>query len=232
MIFEPPWDEETFTAKLREAGEGAYHDKHPFHVLMNEGKLSREAIRGWVANRYYYQLNIPRKDAAIVANCPLREVRRAWLHRIIDHDGTQGDEGGIEAWLHLGDACGIPRHELVSEREVTPGVRFAVDAYFNFARTQPWPVAISSSLTELFAPDLMATRLVAFEKYYTWVQPWGFDYFKRRVTQARRDSNEGLALTLTYCNSREMQEAAVRAMAFKCDVLWAILDAIHAKYGD
>ena len=227
-----PWDAEKFTDKLRAAGEGAYHDKHPFHLRMNEGRLSREAVRGWVANRFYYQLNIPRKDAAIVANCPLREVRRMWLHRIVDHDGTQGDEGGIEAWLRLGEACELSRDELLDERHVAPGVRFAVDAYFNFARTQPWPVAVSSSLTELFAPDLMATRLAAFERHYTWVAPWGFDYFKRRLTQARRDSAEGLALTLTHCATREMQDSAVRAMAFKCDVLWTILDAIDAKYRD
>ena len=225
------WDADTFTAKLREAGEGAYHDKHPFHVLMNEGRLSREAVRGWVANRFYYQLNIPRKDAAILANCPRRDVRRLWLHRIVDHDGTQGEEGGIEAWVRLGKACELSEEELLDERHVAPGVRFAVDAYFHFARTQPWPVAVSSSLTELFAPDLMATRLAAFERYYTWVQPWGFDYFKRRLTQARRDSEEGLALTLTHCNTPEMQQGAVRAMGFKCDVLWSVLDAIHAKYG-
>ncbi len=231
MTDHTPWDAETFTAKLREAGAGAYHDKHPFHVLMNQGKLSREAVRGWTANRFYYQLNIPRKDAAIIANCPLREVRRTWLHRIIDHDGTQGAEGGIEAWLRLGEACGLPREELLEERHVAPGVRFAVDAYLHFARTQPWPVAVSSSLTELFAPDLMATRLAAFERYYTWVQPWGFDYFRSRLTQARRDSEEGLTLTLVHCNTREMQESAVRAMGFKCDVLWTVLDAIHAKYG-
>ena len=226
-----PWDAETFTAKLREAGAGAYHDKHPFHVLMNEGKLSQEAVRGWVANRFYYQRNIPRKDAAIIANCPVREVRRSWLHRIVDHDGTKDDEGGIEAWLRLGEACGLPQSELLDERHVAPGVRFAVDAYVHFARTQPWPVAVSSSLTELFAPDLMATRLAAFERHYTWVEPSGFDYFRRRLTQARRDSAEGLALTMEYCDTREMQEAAVRAMKFKCDVLWAILDAIDAKYG-
>ncbi len=231
MIDHSPWDQETFTTKLREAGAGAYHHRHPFHVLMNEGQLSPEAIRGWTANRFYYQLNIPRKDAAILANCPLREVRRQWLHRIIDHDGTQGAEGGIEAWLRLGEACGLPREELLDERHVAPGVRFAVDAYLHFAQTQPWPVAVSSSLTELFAPDLMATRLAAFQKYYQWVQPWGFDYFKSRLTQARRDSEEGLSLTLTHCNTREMQESAVRAMGFKCDVLWTVLDAIHAKYG-
>jgi len=225
-----PWNPETFTARLREVGGRAYHDKHPFHLLMNDGRLSREAVQGWVANRYYYQCNIPRKDAAIMANCPLREVRRLWLHRITDHDGLQNDEGGIEAWLRLGEACGIVREELINEQHVTPGVRFAVDAYVNFTHTEPWPIAVASSLTELFAPDLMAIRLAAFERHYTWVQPWGFDYFKRRLTQARRDSEEGLTLTLTHCKTLEMQKSAVRAIEFKCDVLWTILDAIHAKY--
>jgi pyrroloquinoline-quinone synthase len=225
-----PWDSETFTAKLREVGARAYHDKHPFHLLMNEGRLEPGAVRGWVANRFYYQRSIPQKDAAIVSNCPLREVRRMWLHRITDHDGAEKDEGGIESWLRLGEACGLTREELLDGRHVAPGAQFAVDAYVNFARTQPWPVAIASSLTELFAPNLMEARLAAFERHYTWVQPWGFDYFRRRVTQARRDSDEGLTLTLTHCVSREMQEAAVRALSFKCDVLWAMLDAIHGKY--
>jgi len=225
-----PWDADTFTAKLRAVGARAYHDKHPFHLLMNEGQLDPDAVRGWVANRFYYQRSIPQKDAAIVSNCPLREVRRMWLHRITDHDGVEKDEGGIESWLRLGEACGLTRDELLDGRHVAPGTQFAVDAYVNFARTQPWPVAIASSLTELFAPNLMATRLAAFERHYTWVQPWGFDYFRRRVTQARRDSDEGLMLTIKHCASREMQGAAVRALAFKCDVLWSMLDAIHGKY--
>src|SRR5205085_10751986 len=158
--------------------------------------LAPEAIRGWVANRFYYQRNIPIKDAAIISNCPLQEVRRLWLHRIIDHDGMREREGGIEAWLRLAEASGMSRDEILDERHVLAGVRFAVDAYVNFARTKPWPVAIASSLTELFAPDLMANRLAAFEQHYTWVQPWGFDYFRSRVTQARVDSEEGLHLTI------------------------------------
>jgi pyrroloquinoline-quinone synthase len=180
------WDRETFLENLRAIGARAYHDKHPFHVAMNEGRLSREALCGWVANRFYYQRNIPIKDAAILSNCPLREVRRIWIHRILDHDGAlpravesavlsgersqdalrtahttvtaSENEGGIEAWLRLGEACGLSRDELLQDRLLQPGVRFAVDAYVNFARTQPWPIAVASSLTELFAPDLMATR--------------------------------------------------------------------------
>jgi pyrroloquinoline-quinone synthase len=222
------WNKKVFAERLREVGTRRYHHKHRFHVLMNKGKLRPGAIRGWVANRFYYQRNIPLKDAAIISNCPLREVRRLWLHRIIDHDGAHEGEGGVEAWLKLAEACGLTRKELLDERHVLPGVRFAVDAYVNFARTKPWPVAVASSLTELFAPDLMANRLAAFEKYYTWVKPWGFDYFRKRVTQAKVDSEEGLKLTLEYCDTRALQEEAVRALSFKCDVLWSMLDAIQA----
>ena len=249
------WNRESFVEKLRAIGARAYHDKHPFHLAMNEGRLSPEAVRGWVANRFYYQRNIPIKDAAILANCPVREVRRAWIHRILDHDGVShgivesavlsgestgphalgtahatANEGGIEAWLRLGEACGISRDELLDNRHLLPGVRFAVDAYVNFARRQPWPIAIASSLTELFAPDLMTIRLAAFEKFYRWIDPRGLEYFRRRVTQARRDSDEALAVTLEYCNTPELQREAVRALEFKCDVLWSILDAIHHAY--
>jgi pyrroloquinoline-quinone synthase len=161
----------------------------------------------------------------------LREVRRVWIHRILDHDGSGETEGGIEAWLRLGEACGLSHDELMDDRLLQPGVRFAVDGYVNLARTQPWPIAIASSLTELFAPDLMATRLAAFEKYYSWIDSRGLDYFRRRVTQARRDSDEALAITLDHCKTPELQHAAVRALEFKCDVLWAVLDAIHHAYG-
>ena len=255
------WNRETFVENLRAIGARAYHDKHPFHVAMNEGRLSPEALRGWVANRFYYQRNIPIKDAAILSNCPIREVRRLWVHRILDHDGvlsravesavlsgenTKPDalrtahataiasetEGGIEAWFRLGEACGLSRDQLIEDRHLEPGVRFAMDAYVNFARTQPWPVAIASSLTELFAPDLMAARLVAFEKFYSWIDARGLDYFRRRATQARRDSDEALAITIEYCNTPQLQREAVRALEFKCDVLWSMLDAIHHAYGD
>lgn len=247
------WGRETFVENLRAVGARAYHDKHPFHAAMNEGRLSPEALRGWVANRFYYQRNIPIKDAAILSNCPVREVRRLWIHRILDHDGCApasggrssrdaGDrglagarpsnEGGIEAWLRLGEACGLSRAELLEDRHLQPGVRFAVDAYVNFARTQPWPIAIASSLTELFAPDLMGARLAAFEKFYSWIEPRGLDYFRRRVTQAQRDSEEALAITLEHCNTPELQHKAVQAVEFKCDVLWSILDAVHHGYGE
>src|SRR6478736_4920781 len=224
------WNREAFVEKLRAIGVRGYHDKHPFHVAMNEGRLSRDALRGWVANRFYYQQNIPVKDAAILSNCPLREVRRIWIHRILDHDGTGENEGGIEAWLRLAEACGLSRDELLDNRHLLPGVRFAVDAYVNFARSQPWPIAIASSLTELFAPDLMTTRLAAFEKFYQWINPRGLDYFRRRLTQARRDSDNALAITLEYCNTPELQREAVRALEFKCDVLWSMLDAIRHGY--
>jgi pyrroloquinoline-quinone synthase len=224
------WERDTFVENLRAIGARAYHDKHPFHIAMNEGRLSREALRGWVANRFYYQRNIPLKDAALLSNCPVREVRRVWIHRILDHEGYGEKEGGIEAWLRLGEACGLSRDELFRDRHLQPGVRFAVDAYVNFARTKPWPIAVASSLTELFAPDLMSTRLAAFEKFYPWIDPRALDYFSRRTSQARRDSDEALSITLEYCDTPELQRQAMHALEFKCDVLWSMLDAIHHAY--
>ncbi|HTI16025.1 MAG TPA: pyrroloquinoline-quinone synthase PqqC [Dictyobacter sp.] len=225
------WDRDTFYAHLQAIGKEHYHHKHPFHKFMNSGKLTSQQVQGWIANRFYYQRNIPLKDAAIISRCPIREVRRLWLHRITDHDGLLADEGGIEAWLKLGEAACLTREELLDERHVLPAVRFAVDAYVNFARTSPWPIAIASSLTELFAPDLMQERLLAFEKYYSWVAAEGLTYFRSRVTQARIDSDQGLELTITYCDTRQLQEEAIRALSFKCDVLWSMLDAMQMAYG-
>ena len=225
------WDRDTFLEKLREVGMSRYHHLHPFHAYMNSGKLTPSQLQGWIANRFYYQINIPIKDSVILSNCPIREVRRLWIHRITDHDGVRAGEGGIEAWLRMAEAAGLTQEELLDERHLLPGVRFAVDAYVNFCRTKPWPIAIASSMTELFAPDLMRERLAAFEKYYPWVQAWGLEYFRSRVTQARVDSTEGFDLTVQYCNTRPLQEEAVRALSFKCDLLWAMLDAMLLAYG-
>ncbi|HEY7328570.1 MAG TPA: pyrroloquinoline-quinone synthase PqqC [Gemmataceae bacterium] len=224
------WDRSTFLERLRAVGRDRYHDKHPFHCRMNAGQLQPEPVRGWVANRFYYQRNIPIKDAAILSNCPLPEVRRVWVRRLIDHDGAEPGQGGIEAWLRLGEATGLTRDDLWNGRHLLPGVRFAVDAYVQFARSRPWPVAVASSLTELFAPDLMSERLAAFERDYTWVPSWGLDYFRARLSQARRDSEHALELTLTHCSTANLQHEAVASLQFKCDVLWTMLDALTQAY--
>ena len=220
-----------FVAALREHSR-RYHDQHPFHRRMNAGELEPDQIRCWVANRFCYQAAIPRKDAAILANCPDREVRRRWLRRIVDHDGTADGEGGIEAWLRLGEAVGLTRGEMEDQRHVVPGVRFAVDAYVTFARTRPWVEAVASSLTELFAPDLMAERLAAFERHYTWIDPQGLTYFRARLTQAPRDSAHALEVVTEHCRTPEQQAAALAALSFKCDVLWSMLDAIDLACAD
>jgi len=222
---------ESFVAALR-AQSRRYHDQHPFSRRMNEGSLSCGQIQGWVANRFYYQEAIPRKDAAILANCPEREVRRRWVRRILDHDGTADGEGGIEAWLRFGEAVGLPREVMADERHVVPGVRFAVDAYLTFARTRPWVEAVASSLTELFAPDLMAERLAAFERHYSWIDPQGLVYFRARLTQAPRDSEHALEVVTEHCRTPDQQAAAVAALSFKCDVLWSVLDAIDRAYAN
>jgi pyrroloquinoline-quinone synthase len=224
-----PTDVESFVEALR-AHSRRYHDQHPFHVRMNAGGLSRRQLQGWVANRFYYQVNIPRKDAAILANCPDVDVRRRWIRRIVDHDGTGPGEGGIEAWLRLGEAVGLAREELLEQRRLVPGVRFAVDAYVTFARTRPWVEAVASSLTELFAPDLMAERLAAFERHYPWIDRDGLAYFRARLHQAPRDAGHALEVVTERCRSAEERAGAVAALSFKCDVLWSMLDSIDRAY--
>jgi pyrroloquinoline-quinone synthase len=226
-----PWGRDGFLTRLTDVGRAAYHDRHPFHQAMNAGRLTPEQVRGWVANRFHYQRHIPVKDAAILANCPHPEVRRGWVRRLLVHDGTAPGEGGIEAWLRLGEAVGLAREELLDTRHVQPGVSAAVADYVRLAREEPWPVAIASSLTELFAPDLMVERIRAFERHYPWVPVHGLDYFRVRVTQARVDSDEGLALTLAWCDTRPLQERAVWALGEKCRILWVMLDAIAEAYG-
>jgi len=210
--------------------ERFYHIHHPFHIAMNEGGLDAEAVRGWVANRFYYQIQIPRKDAAIMSNCPDQDVRRQWIRRILDHDGSEGDEGGIEAWIRLGQAVGLERDEIVDLRHVLPGVRFAVDAYVRFAQTAPWQEAAASSLTELFAPGIHQKRLDNWPTLYPWIDEEGYDYFRRRLGEARRDVEHGLSLTLDGFVTRAQQDRAVDILQFKLDILWTMLDAMWMAY--
>jgi pyrroloquinoline-quinone synthase len=221
------WTPDEFTARLREVGKEKYHDRHPFHHLMNSGQLTREQIQLWTANRFYYQKNIPIKDAILLSRCPLRDVRRTWVQRILDHDGFGDDPGGIEKWLRLGEGVGLTREDLENDWLLLPAARFAVDAYVNFVATRPWIEGVASSLTELFAPELMTKRLTAFEKHYRWIDREALAYFRSRPPLATRDSEHGLALVHEYCRTREEQERAVAALTFKCDVLWAQLDALY-----
>ena len=226
----PPWSEREFEAELRAQG-ARYHIHHPFHIAMNRGRCTRAQVRGWVLNRFYYQVNIPIKDAAVLANMTDRDQRREWVKRILDHDGTQGDEGGIEAWLRLGEAVGLAREELTSLRHVLPGVRFAVDAYVNFARRASWQEAVCASLTELFAPEIHKERLSGWPQHYPWIEPSGYAYFRKRLSEARRDVEHGLEVTLKHFRSRAEQERALEILQFKLAVLWAMLDAMQFEYG-
>jgi pyrroloquinoline-quinone synthase len=225
-----PWSPAEFEARLREGGR-AYHIHHPFNRMLNSGKASREQIRGWVANRYYYQVNIPLKDAAILANCEERAVRRNWVQRILDHDGSGADAGGIESWLRLAAAVGLERAEVESCARLLPGVRFAVDAYVNFARRAPWPEGVCASLTELFAPQIHRQRLAGWPEHYPWIDRSGLDYFQSRIPLARRDVEFALAVTLERFATRAAQERALAVLKFKLDILWQMNDAMALAYG-
>ena len=220
------WTRAEFEEKLREKGRG-YHIYHPFHVMMYEGKLTKEQLQSWVLNRFYYQIGIPQKDAAILSNCPDVEVRKQWIVRITDHDGVDDAVGGIEAWIKLGEAVGLAREDVTSLKHVSPGVRFAVDAYINFAKQRPWQESVCSSLTELFAPHIHQQRISSWPEVYPWINESGLSYFKKRLTEARRDVEQGLSVTLDYFSqSRAMQERALDILQFKLNVLWVIADSI------
>ena len=224
-----PWTRDEFEQQLR-SREKYYHINHDFHILMNEGGLDKEAVKGWVANRFYYQTTIPIKDAAIMSNCTDRDARRQWVQRIIDHDGIEGEDGGIEAWLQLAEAVGLSREETLSYEHVLPGVKFAIDAYLNFAKNATWEEAASSSLTELFAPKIHQKRLDNWPDLYPWIDKKGYQYFRKRLTEARREVQHGLDITLDYYKTREEQEYALTVLQFKLDILWTMLDCMWMAY--
>ncbi|HEY2366122.1 MAG TPA: pyrroloquinoline-quinone synthase PqqC, partial [Polyangiaceae bacterium] len=178
-------DRDAFVARLREEGEKRYHDRHPFHVKMHAGTLSRRQIQAWVENRFYYQTRIPIKDAIILSKSEDPAFRRVWIHRIMDHDGRVEGEGGLAQWTRLAKGVGLDVDAVRGLQHVLPGVRFACDAYVTLVRERPLVEAVASSLTEFFSPDIMARRIVAWEQHYPWVDGDTLAYFRTRVTRAR-----------------------------------------------
>ena len=230
-----PWSPQEFESQLR-AKESGYHIHHAFNKRLNSGQLAPFQVRGWVANRFYYQQAIPMKDAAVMSNCDDRATRRRWIERLLDHDGHGDHEGpnagGIETWTRLGMAVGLAREDLWSHRHVQPGVRFAVDAYVNFARRQPWQEAVISSLTEMFAPKIHADRLAGWPSHYPWIEASGLAYFRSRIPLAQRDVEHGLEVAMVYGTTRAKQQRAIEILQFKLDVLWTMLDAVERAYPD
>jgi coenzyme PQQ biosynthesis protein C len=225
-------------ARLRQIGADCYHHQHPFHLLMHEGKLSRGQMQAWALNRYYYQSQIPIKDATILARTHDPEQRRAWRSRIIDHDGDTGGggsahaagrPGGIEKWLSLVEAAGVPREQAIRYQGVLPAVRYAVDAYIQFVAKKSLLEAVASSLTEMFAGSLIALRMDSLRRHYPWLVP-GLAYFEGRITQAPADAAFALRWSTEHAKTREEQELVCDALRAKCDILWAQLDALYFAY--
>ena len=218
-----------FAAGFMAIGQERYHYKHPFHVLMHEGKLTRGQLQAWALNRYYYQSRIPIKDATILARFDDPAFRRAWRKRISDHDGDGVHLGGIEKWLRLVEATGLPREMAIAGHGILPATRFAVQAYVDFVATRSHLEAVASSLTELFSGKLIALRMDALRKHYPWLSG-GLDYFTARLTQAPEDSDFALDWVVKHAQTREAQDKAYAALRAKCDVLWAQLDALYFAY--
>jgi pyrroloquinoline-quinone synthase len=226
-----PLSESDFVAGFHAIGEERYHHKHPFHTLMHEGALTRGQLQAWALNRYYYQTNIPRKDAALLARSEDHAFRAAWRKRLQDHDGDGPDfaPGGIEKWLKLVEATGLSRLQAVRNEGLLPATRYAVDAYILLVSTRSHLEAVASSLTELFSRRLIALRMEKLREFYPWLAP-GLDYFTGRLTQAPEDADFALAWVVKHARTREEQDAAHAALRAKCDILWAMLDALYYAY--
>ena len=223
-------DTDAFIRRLEAEGEKRYHDRHPFHIAMHAGELSREQIQAWVRNRFYYQTRIPIKDAIILSKSEDPAFRRVWIHRIHDHDGKQEGEGGLVQWLKLAHGVGLDLDEVKSLRGVLPGVRFACDGYVQLVRERPLVEAVASSLTEFFSPDIMARRIAAWETHYPWVEGETLAYFRGRVTRAKQDSREAIDYVLANAQTREVQERCIDALITKTQILWSLLDAVSTAH--
>ena len=223
-------DKTDFEARLRRIGAERYHDKHPFHDMLHNGKCTRTQVQAWVINRYYYQSHIPLKDAAFMSRVDDPALRRAWRSRIEDHDGSDTNEGGINRWLRLAEAVGLDRDYVASEQGVLPATRFAVDAYVRFVRDKTLLEAVAASLTELFAPAIHANRIEGLLKHYDFADDSSLSYFKNRLKEAPKDVAFGLAWVLDHADTAEKQDAAAAALEFKTDVLWSQLDALYSAY--
>lgn len=217
-----------FIARLRAAGEAHYHHRHPFHLLMHRGQLTPHQLRQWVVNRYYYQTRIPIKDALILSKSTDSEFRRAWIHRIIEQDGNGADPGGLALWLKLAEGVGLNLEAVRECRDVLPAVRKACDRYVHRVRAWSLLEAVASSLTELFAPELMSERIAAWERHYPWIAPESLDYFRRRVRQADEDAKMALSYVLTHAITAQDQDRCLNAWREKANILWKLLDAVYA----
>jgi coenzyme PQQ biosynthesis protein C len=221
---------EELEAALRAIGTARYHNRHPFHGLLHGGKLTKGQVQAWALNRYFYQSIIPMKDAAILSRATDRDFRRAWRQRIIDHDGGEEGDGGIERWLRLTDTLGFERDYVLSGQGLLPATRFAVEAYLHFVREKSLLEAVASSLTELFAPAIINERVSGMLASYDFIGPQALSYFDKRLTQAPRDADFAIEYVKREARLPHQQQAVLRALEFKCDVLWAQLDALHHAY--
>lgn len=213
--------------ELNAIGDLHYHHNHPFNKRMHSGQLTRDEIRCWIKDRFYYQNALPIKDAIVASKIPYPADSEKWSQRIVDQKGNDESAGGIEAWIMLGEGAGISRSEMLDMNSIPPAAKSIVDSYVDFCREHTWLEAVASSLTELFAPRLIAYRVEVFKRHYNWINTEALEYFFNRLKQAPRDSAHALQLVITNATTIEGQNSALGALRFKCGILWKLLDEIE-----
>ena len=217
-------------ARLRDLGARRYHNRHPFHRMLHGGACTKGQVQAWALNRYYYQAMIPLKDASLISRCEDPALRRAWRKRLEDHDGDENRPGGIERWLKLTDGLGLDRDTVTATTLLLPATRFAVQAYVHYVRERSLLEAVASCLTELFSPQIITERMAGMLAHYDFVSAETLSYFDKRPPQAERDASFALDWVKRHARTPEQQQAVIDTLAFKCDVLWSMLDALHHAY--
>jgi len=142
--------------------------------------------------------------------------------------GGKCSKGQVQAWAlnrYYYQAM-IP----VKDASLMPATRFAVEAYVHFVRDKTMLEAVASSLTELFSPQIISERLEGMLKGYDFVSADTLAYFAKRPPLAQRDSDFALDYVKRHAKTPDVQQAVLKALEFKCDVLWAMLDALYHAY--
>jgi len=224
-----------FIAKIwqerrRYVREGKIKQPHPWRVALSQGRVARRALVEYVKNRYYFLANINRKDAQVIANCPISDARRMLLRKYIDEEGQDVAGGQLgphyEMWLRISDALGIPREVMNSFEDVLPVYRYTVDAVFSFAKQQTWIEGVAATyategrMWKRYTPKeehkedgLLGEGEALMRHYGLTEEALLFYHVHSDANDEHGDINE--AILKKYCATAELQEKSLAAARFR-----------------